>query len=190
MGYSITGDFNNFLMLFSVSLLIPENIKGNFLNGFFLIFSSFALIKLLIFIALYPSILTYEDDPVVKEKKRIYSKFILRLLYLIGILIAFPLSFYSIWILNDIFLVPAVQSNSMFIFLILSIMILHLLYLIVSLITISTVILESYHNKDKNSDSKLSFMSIEIKIIIYFALILCLCINSLYFMNLFSFILL
>jgi len=154
MGYSITGDFNNILMLLSISLLIPDNIKEMYLDGLFLIFSLFILVKMVILFALHPIILTYEDDPIVKERDRIYSKLIQYLLYIIGAIIAFPLSFYSFWILNEVLNVPEVQSNSAFTFLIMFIIVLQLLYNIIALITISTINLESYNNKILKTEKK------------------------------------
>ncbi len=189
MGYSITGDFNNILMLLSISLLRPGNIRETYLDGLFLIFSLFILIKMLILFALHPIILTYEDDPIRKEKDRIYSRLLQYLLYLTGAIIAFPLSFYSFWILNEVSNVPEVQSNSAFTFLIVFIIVLHLLYNMISLITISTINLESYNNKilkTEKKESHLSHISFESKIVISFTLVLCFLVNFLFFFNVFS----
>ena len=192
MGYSITGDFNNILMLLSISLFIPAHIREKYLNGLFLIFSLFILVKMLILITLHPIILTYEDDSG-KEKDRRYSKLLKYLLYITGAIVAFPLSYYSFWILNEVLNVSEVQSNSAFTFLIVFIIVLHLLYNTISLITISTINLESYNNKiikTEKKESDLSEISFENKIVIYFTLILCLLVNYLFFLNIFSYVLL
>ncbi|MHA1104315.1 MAG: hypothetical protein ACTSPN_01090 [Promethearchaeota archaeon] len=193
MGYSITGDFNNILMLLSISLLIPAHIRETYLNGLFLIFSLFILVKTLVLFALHPITLTYEDDSIIKEKVRIYSKLLQYLLYITGAIIAFPLSFYSFWILNEVLNVPEVQSNSAFTFLIVFIIVLHLLYNMISLITISTINLESYNNKilkTEKKESDLFDISIESKIVIFFTLFLGLLVNCLFFLNIFSYVLL
>ena len=193
IGYSITGDFNNFLMLFSISLLISGYMKETYLNGFFLVFSLFIFVKLLILNNIYPMILTQEDDRIVKEKGRRYSKFLRFLLYFAGAKIAFPLSFYSSWILFEVLSSPEVQSNSAFIFLIILIIILHLLYNMISLVMISTINLETHDDEILNANKKeleLCDISFESKIVILFIYILCILINILFFLNLFSYILL
>ena len=193
MGYSITGDFNFFLMLFSISLLIPGYMKETYLNGLFLIFSLFILVKLLILNNVYPIILTQEEDHIVKEKGRMYSKILRFLLYFAGAKIAFPLSFYSSWILFEVLSSPEVQSNSAFIFVIIFIIILHLLYNMISLVTISTINLETHNDEILNAHKKeleLCDISFESKIVIFFIYFLCILINILFFLNIFSYILL
>ena len=192
MGYSITGDFNNFLMLFSVSLLIPNYMKEAYLNGLFLVFSLFILVKLLIITNLYPMILTQEDDHIKKEKGKRYSKFLRCLLYFSGAKIAFPLSFYSSWLLVVVLNSPEVQSNSAFIFLIMLIIILHLIYNTISLLTISTINIETHNEEILNTRKELELfdISFESKIVIFFIYCICILINVLFFLNLFSYILL
>jgi len=192
IGYSIAGDFNNILMVFSISLFIHGHTKETYLDGLFLIFSLFILVKLLILFALHPIILTHEDDLIIEEKNRRYSKLLQYLLYITGAIIAFPLSYYSFWILNEVLNVPEVQSNSAFTFLIVSIIVLHLLYNVISLITISTINLESYHKKilkTEKGESNFSAISIESKIVIIFTLLLSLLVNYLCFLNIFSYFL-
>lgn len=193
VSYSIGGDFNNFLMLFSISLLVPDNIKGIYLNGVFLVFSLFILVKLLIFINLSPMILAQEDDQMVTEKGIRYPRFLRYLLYFAGAKFAFPLSFYTSWVLIVVLNSFEVQSNSGFIFLISLIIILHLLYNMISLLTISTINLEIHNyeilfvNKNELESCNISFES---KIVIIFIYTLCILINILFFLNLFTYVLL
>jgi len=192
MGYSITGDFSNFLMLFSISLIIPSYVKQTYLSGLFLIFSLFILVKIVILFALHPIILIYEDDVNIQEKGRIYSKLLRYLLYITGVIIAFPLSFYSFWILNEVLNIPGLHSYSTFIFLIVVVIVLHLIYYIISLITIATITLESFNNKILETEKRepnLSDISIENKIVMFFTLILFILIICLFFLNIFSYIL-
>jgi len=192
IGYSITGDFNNFLMLLSISLLIPSYVKQTYLNGLFLIFSLFILVKMVLLFALHPIILIYEDDVNIQENGRIYSKLLHYLLYITGVLIAFPLSFYSFWILIEVLNLPEAQSYSAFIFLIVVVIVLLLIYNIISLITIATITLESFNNKILETEKRepdLSDISIENKIVLLFTLVLFLIINCLFFLNIFSYIL-
>ena len=193
MGYSMSGDFNGFLMLFSISLLIPGYMKEIYLNGLFLVFSLFVLVKLLILTNLYPMILTHEDDQIVKGKGRGYSKLLRYLLYFAGAKIAFPLSFYSSWILFEVLSSVEVQSNSAFIFFIMLIIILNLFYNAISLLTISTINLETHNDEILNANKKeleLYVISFESKIVIIFIYSICILINILFFLNLFSYILL
>jgi len=183
LGYSMIGDFNNMLMLISISLLVPVH-----LNGLFLIFSLYILVKMTMLFVLHPAILKHENGPMIFEKNKIYSRFLRYLLYLVGVILVFPLSFYSFWMLFDVLNTPEVKSSAAFTFFIVFIIIIYLLYIIITLITISTINLESYDNKILKSEikeSQLAGINVESKIVIYFTLILYLLINCLFFLNIF-----